>query len=100
MHFRLEKAVLGLPNLAIVGAAIASAAIWVGAHADDIEDTKEKIAPIIADVKILAARQAVTDTKQAVTDQRLKVLEEAVREFQKVQTESFKAILERLPKPD
>lgn len=89
MTWKLEKATVGVPNLAAVIVAVSLGASWAVGHADDIEDTRKKVEPLTADV-------ATIKTEQAVMIQRMTTLEEAVKELKEDQKDGFKRILDKL----
>lgn len=89
MTWKLEKATVGVPNLAAVIVAVSLGASWAVGHADDIENTRKKVEPLTADV-------ATIKTEQAVMIQRMTTLEEAVKELKEDQKDGFKRILDKL----
>ncbi len=89
MTWKLEKATVGVPNLAAVIVAVGLGISWAVSHADDIEDTRKKVEPLIADV-------AAMKTWQAVMGERMKTLEEDIKELKEDQKDGFKRILEKL----
>ena len=89
MTWKLEKATVGVPNLAAVIVAVGLGISWAVAHAEDIEDTRKKVEPLVADV-------AAIKTEQAVMIERMKTLEEAVKELKQDQKDGFQRILDKL----
>ena len=89
MTWKLEKATVGVPNLAAVIVAVALGATWAASLANDQENTNKRVEPLIADV-------AEMKTGQAVMSERMKTLEEAVKELKQDQKDGFKRILDKL----
>lgn len=92
MTWKLEKATVGVPNLAAVIVAVGLGASWAVSLAKDNENTNKRIdrvEPLITDV-------AEMKTGQAVLGERMKTLEKAVKELKADQKDGFKRILDKL----
>ena len=92
MTWRLEKATVGVPNLAAVIVAVALGATWAASLANDQENTIKRVDR----VEVLIPTVAELRTGQAVLGERMKTLEEAVKELKEDQKDGFKRILDKL----
>ncbi len=95
MTWKLEKATVGVPNLAgviiIAGGLVAS---WVSLGKDQ-ENTNERVERVEAVIPEVAALKL----GQAVMAERMKTLDESMKELKQDQKDGLKQILEKLDKP-